>query len=607
VTVPQTSRRGRPDRGAARLLTASGEPPSADTLPGAEPPPGGAHANPAAITQPGPETNPFAESQLAGLEVAIALARADAATVLAPARPRRPPPGGAEAGLAAQQGPAADRFAYLRAPLLAAVLALQAVLSLRLVWSNATFVSEAANLAAGHAELAHWLHGTPVAQYATNFAGAPVIYPPVAAIAANLGGLVAARVLSLVFMLAATALLWAMTSRLLGRSAAVCAATLFAIIGPTLQLGASATFDAMALFLLAAGAWCVVRAQDREDSALLLLAGILLLTLANATRYSTVLFDPPVFALAGLSVARIRGAKAGVARTGYVAAATIALISVTLAVGGSSYVAGVLHTVVAAPAGPGRAVLVLATAAKWAGAICALAVAGLVVCAVRKDGRVQFWTIAVLAAAGVLALLDQVRLHATGSLPMHADFGAWFAAAGAGYAISRLCQVIRPRTVRVAAAGIVLAGIAVPAGSIGQAQARQAFSVWPVSARQISGLAPILADHPGQYLAEDFDIPAYYLEARVPLRRWSSTWYFTYRPPGSGQTLGGLAAYRAAISHHYFALVILSFEQTLATDRQLRRYLSETPGYRVIASPAPLYTIWAYEPPDHRVGPHDDG
>ena len=113
--------------------------------------------------------------------------------------------------------------------------------------------------------------------------GAPVIYPPLVALANDLGGLAAARVLSLCFMLGATSVLWGMTSRLADRRSAFFAAAFFAALGPTQSLGAFATPDAMALFLMTAAAWCVVAARDRADSTVLLLGGAGLLALANAT------------------------------------------------------------------------------------------------------------------------------------------------------------------------------------------------------------------------------------------------------------------------------------------------------------------------------------
>ena len=81
--------------------------------------------------------------------------------------------------------------------LLMIILTIQAVLSLRLVWSNTAYIDEATYLWAGHLEIAHWLHGAPVPLFQTWFSGAPVVYPPIAAVADSLGGLIGARILSL--------------------------------------------------------------------------------------------------------------------------------------------------------------------------------------------------------------------------------------------------------------------------------------------------------------------------------------------------------------------------------------------------------------------------
>ena len=97
-----------------------------------------------------------------------------------------------------------------RWPLLT-VLAVQAVLSLRLTWSNTAFQDEALYLRAGHLEWARWLHQAPIPNFPAYFSGAPVIYPPLGALADSVGGLAAARILSLCFMLGVTSLLWATT------------------------------------------------------------------------------------------------------------------------------------------------------------------------------------------------------------------------------------------------------------------------------------------------------------------------------------------------------------------------------------------------------------
>src|SRR5690348_2557123 len=58
------------------------------------------------------------------------------------------------------------------------VLAVQAALSVRLLWADTAFQDEATYLWAGHLELAHWLHGAPIPPFPTFFSGAPVVYPP---------------------------------------------------------------------------------------------------------------------------------------------------------------------------------------------------------------------------------------------------------------------------------------------------------------------------------------------------------------------------------------------------------------------------------------------
>ena len=194
-------------------------------------------------------------------------------------------------------------------PLLA-VLAVQAVLSLLLVRADTAFEDEATYLWAGHLEWAHLLHGTPLPQFPSYFSGAPVIYPPIGALADSIGGLTAARILSLAFMLGATVALWATADRLFGQRAAFFAAALFAVSGPTLHLGAFATYDAMSVFLVALAAWLVVRAGRATGRDLWMMAAGVALALANATAYTSALFDPVVLLLA-LVTSPSRGRAAG--------------------------------------------------------------------------------------------------------------------------------------------------------------------------------------------------------------------------------------------------------------------------------------------------------
>ncbi len=489
------------------------------------------------------------------------------------------------------------------------VLAVQAVLSLRLIWSNTAFLDEATYLYVGHVELSGWLHGTSVPAYPTYLSGAPVIYPPLAALANDVGGLAGARILSLCFMLAATCMLWGITRRLADRRAAFFATAIFVALGPTQYLGAFATYDAMALFLMSASAWCVVAARDHADSTLLVLCGAALMALANATKYASGLFDPVIIALAALSVGARQGAKKGLGRAGYLAVVVVGMLAILLTAGGPYYVTGVLSTTVARAVGTDSPLLVLTDAGKWIGLVCVLAAGGVAAASLSRESRFQVATQALLAAAALLAPLNQARIHTTTSLSKHVDFGAWFASAAAGYAVARLSRVSRRKPVHVAAAVLALGLTILPVGVIGRAQATDFFQAWPNSSRVTAILRTLTASHPGIYLAEDYDVAAYYLENSITWNRWDDTWYFDYSRPSSDDPIHGPAAYQAAIAHHYFSLIILDFGDTAPMDKLITRYIRQSGRYHVIAE-APYwdkfgtgqFTIWAYQPPHRQRG-----
>jgi hypothetical protein len=142
--------------------------------------------------------------------------------------------------VAAEQENAVDVDFVAKRWLLLVVLALQAALSARLIWANTAFQDEGLYLWAGHLEWAHWLHGTQIPDYASYFSGAPVLYPPLGAVANHYGGLAGARLLSLSFMLLATILLHGISRRLFNRGAANFAAFLFGVLAATEFLGAFA-------------------------------------------------------------------------------------------------------------------------------------------------------------------------------------------------------------------------------------------------------------------------------------------------------------------------------------------------------------------------------
>ncbi len=493
--------------------------------------------------------------------------------------------------LARRAGRAVSRaLATQRGPLLA-VLAVQVTLSLRLVWSNTAFQDEALYMRAGHLEWARWLHQAPIPDFPAYFSGAPVIYPPLGAVADSAGGLAAARLLSLGFMLGVTGLLWATASRLYGRRAALLAAGLFATVAGVQFLGAFATFDAMALFLLALAAWLGVRAADypfRTRTVLLVAAGVILAA-ANATKYATALFAPVVLAIVAVTVWRRRGGVAWLAALLAVLCSWLTLTGLAIAAGGRDYWRGITASTLGRPQADVPVMAVLRSAYIWTSLILLLAVLGAVL-AVRTERRGRLLP-AGLAAAALLAPVAQARLHTTVGLQKHVVFGAWFAAIAAGYAMARLSRV-DPGHGWAAVMALPIAASTL-FGSLGQAAGL--YGVWPNATDMIRVLGSAVHSHPGNYLAEDYDVEAYYLRAEVPWPRWSNTYYFRYQG-----VLPGAPSYAAAISRHYFSLVILDFGDTAATDLQITGDMRRAGGYHVLAR-AGQFTIWA-SGGDH--GPH---
>ena len=482
--------------------------------------------------------------------------------------------------------PSARHLGSARWPLLA-VLTVQLILSLRLIWSNTAFQDEALYLRAGHLEWARWLRHTPIPNIPGYFSGAPVLYPPLGALADSAGGLAAARSLSLCLMLGVTSLLWATTVRLYGQRAALLAAALFATLAGTQFLGALATFDAPALFLLAAATWLAVRSascQARTRVALLLAAAGIL-GAADAVKYATVLFTPAVLAVAVFAAWRQRGGRAALPALLTVLCPWLVLVSAAVAAGGRNYWRGITTSTLSRPAADVPVTTVLRSAYTWMSLILVLAVLGAIL-AGRSKERGRFLP-AILAAAALLAPAEQARLGTTVSLQKHVVFGAWFAAIAAGYAMARLSRVDPGRGwAAVMALPIAAATLF---GSMGQATALH--NAWPNAGAVINVLRTAIRAHPGHYLAEDYDVEAYYLRAQAPWPRWSSTYSFSF-----GQELPGAPSYLAAIDKHYFSLVILDFGDTAATDSQIVADMRQAGGYYVLAR-AGWFTVWATQAP----------
>jgi 4-amino-4-deoxy-L-arabinose transferase-like glycosyltransferase len=497
-------------------------------------------------------------------------------------------------------------------PLLVVLIA-QAVLSVRLVGADTAFQDEGTYLWAGHLEWARVLHGASLPPFAAYFSGAPVIYPPVGALADSVGGLAGARLLSLVFMLASTVLVWDVTRRLFGRRAAFFAAALFAVLGSTLHLGAFATYDAMSLFLLALATWLVAGAGERgEATGRMAIAGAVL-ALANATAYSTALFDPVVIVVA-VFVAWPAGRRVASRRAGTLLAVTAVLLVAGLLLGGSSYLTGIRQTTLERAPGSDPSLTVLLHAWSWTGVVIVLALSAVFTSWATHQNHSRTWLLAVLAAAALLGPVEQAILHTTDALNKHVGLGAWFAAIAAGYAADAFAAASPAGRSRTWTTAGCVAALAFPT-VFGITQSWDFATSWPSSATFIAIFRP-MADHgSGHLLVEDPGAARYYLPAGTQWQRWSSTRNIilpggvsTGGPQAGVVAAGNPAAFARYISQGYFSYVALNFADTTALDHQIRADLARNHHYRIVqvipynppgttgTAVTGTYVIWRYEP-----------
>jgi hypothetical protein len=481
-----------------------------------------------------------------------------------------------------------------RIPLLAILLVL-AVVSARLLMTNTAFLDEATYLSAGHDTWHNWLHGGPDMKYSSYFSGSPVIYPLLGAAMNALGGLAAARALSLVFVLVTVALLYASTRIVFDRRTATWAAAVFATVEGTQFLAVLATYDAMALMLVALAVWLVVRYaySGRAFPHAALLLGAPVLALANATKYATALYDPVVIAVTGLVVTGLYGWRQGLRCTILFTAILGAGLLAALAIAGHNYEAGLLQTTLRRADGDVSVGFILGESLRWVGAVAGVGVAAAAVAwwrtgpvaGVRRvggSGRTREVATAalltVLAGAAFLAPLQQARIHTSVSLAKHVAFGAWFAAIAGGWLLSRIAGGRLRAAWRWLPAAALVGTLAV----IGHSQAIGQYGRWPNTTQLMASLRPFVAATDKATLIDNSDVAAYYLGQDLPPTRWSDTYFYAYTPPGSTVGLTGVPAYQSAIAHNHFGVVALNFGLTGDTDYAVKSAIEANPKYHYI-------------------------
>lgn len=346
---------------------------------------------------------------------------------------------------------------------LTAILAVQAGLSLSLMRTNTAFTDEADYLSLGRELIGYWRHGTAwQSQYAHgSISGSAFVYPPLGALADGLGGLTGARTLSLVFMLASTALLYSAASRLFDSRTGAFAAALWVVHSPTIQLGAFATFDAMSVSLMALAGWLAVQARYRRHRGEFVALAAAALALANVTAFSGIVMDPLVAAFAFLVWLPAMGARRALSCTAWFAGASAASFCLIMTV--TRCWAAIVTTVFSREIRPGAAASswhVLQDSWTYTGLVMVLAVIG-VIAAVSTGPRSQAMLAGLLAFAAMVVPVAQAHVGTAVSLKKHLVYGAWFAVMGAGWGCREITRHASLR--RLAAAACCAVAFTYPA------------------------------------------------------------------------------------------------------------------------------------------------
>jgi 4-amino-4-deoxy-L-arabinose transferase-like glycosyltransferase len=471
----------------------------------------------------------------------------------------------------------------------------QAALSLRLVWRTSAYGDEGLYIWAGHVEWAHWVHGAPMPDFASYFSGAPALYPPLAAAADTLGGLAGARVLSTVFILAATCFLYGTAMRLFGRRAAVAGSALFAGCGAAQFLGAFATYDAMTICLLACSTWIAVRAATRPTLAVrigLLVACGIVLALADAAKYVGLLFDPVVVAVAACRAWQARGSLRAGAVAGFTVASSLgAAVAAGLSAAPAGYLAGIAYTTLNRTQGSFPAWQILIVAAGWSGLVVLLAVVGVAAVSCAWHDAPTRLLGGTLAGAALLVPAAAAHAHLFTSMFKHVGYGEWFAAIPGGYALGAFTATVpRPKFRAAARMVLLIAGVAAFAGF--SLAGNQYLNIGPQIGTVLPAVGRALAGVKGASVAsDDVNVAQYYVagidpSARVYAIGPNPQWAIA--DPAVAVTygkLGGDAALADAIAHGRFTVVIVSnFHLWAIPDAVAGRALAASGRYRLVAA-----------------------
>ena len=442
---------------------------------------------------------------------------------------------------------------------IAVICAVQAALSLALVWSNTAYIDEADYLWVGRLEIAHWLHGTswPSLYAYRTFPGSPVLYPPLGALANNIGGLTGARILSLAFMLIATVLLYLTASSLIGRTGALFAAALWAFSEPAMRL-TFATGDPLSIFLMALSAWLIMQAGHRHRRGELVAAAAVALALANVTAYSGIFIDPLLIAFAFIAWrTRIPGSQA-LSCTAWLAGAWA--LSFGLLMTALHSWSGFSSTLfIRNPVGRQAIPLTLGEIWVYSALIIGLALIGAVL-TFQSENRNHAALLGGLCFGAFM--ITQFYDETLPTIDLHLAYGIWFSAIAAGYACGKFIQRI-PGSGRQLAVLCCAVALAYPAATSWRS-AWERYHTWPNASVFISDFKHFTAETQGAIYvsAQEANIAKYYTPQGSVLAQWSDA--LSLDPVGTTGE-GRESYYAARLQNGNYGLIVLFYTTTFSS------------------------------------------
>jgi putative flippase GtrA/GT2 family glycosyltransferase len=458
---------------------------------------------------------------------------------------------------------------YLMHPL-TLICAVQAALSLTLVWSNTAFTDEADYLWIGRLRLANWLHGTPWPSSTGQHVlpGSPDIYAPIGAFVDAIGGLAGARIVSLALMLGATALLYFTAQRLFDTTVAAFAAVLWAVSEPALRL-TFATADPLSVVLTALAGWLVVQAGYQRRHGEFVAAIGAALALATATSYSALIIDPVVIAFAFIAWIPRLGTRQAAYSAGWLTAAFALFLGMLLTVSGSW--AGFGYTV------SGRyiathqsATQVLNSLWNYTGLIVALAAVGAIVAA-SAEGAQRAALVGLLGCAALTVPAAQLITRTTDLADRRLAYAILLGVMAAGYGCAKVVRWL-PSARRQFTLACCAVALIYPATSAWQS-AWDIYHDWPDASQFIASFAPAAARTQGYlYAAGQTHVVEFYTPQIGDSARWSTG----RLPLNPGAVAPTVSYYTAQLRDGNYGLIAL-FYSTSFTSANLPPSLLTSP------------------------------